>query len=150
MGRGTSALPSRGGSAQDSEGVLVAPLRPRLLLKTVGVVQVLGRQGIRRGLNQGDKELELGLPVLPLHNRQEVNVAHASMSIIEFCICPLAFASLRLFPQFLPVRELLMDNLSNWTAQWWETNPDTTDLERTTARLKQLKERAKEVGKPEK
>jgi len=69
---------------------------------------------------QGDRELEMGIPVQPLNDRDRVNQAYTQVLFIEFLVAPLAMSMARLMPPLHSCVEILLENLDIWFQRWVE------------------------------
>lgn len=91
---------------------------------------------------QGDKELELGIPVQALNNREKVNRAMSQVGFIEFLVAPLAFAFTKVIPPFDACLEQLIENVKRWQEVWaTETQPSDDERKQVEERVAKLERR---------
>eukprot|EP00397_Hematodinium_sp_SG-2012_P003774 GEMP01003782.1.p1 GENE.GEMP01003782.1~~GEMP01003782.1.p1 ORF type:complete len:1012 (+),score=152.37 GEMP01003782.1:411-3446(+) len=90
---------------------------------------------------QGDKEKELGLPVQMLNDRNKVNRPNSQLGFIEFIVCPLIVACVRLFPYLHELGDNLEGNVNQWSGVWVsETNPAQEEIDKVTGRVEKVAE----------
>mmetsp|Transcript_49527 Transcript_49527/g.77224 ORF Transcript_49527/g.77224 Transcript_49527/m.77224 type:complete len:1177 (+) Transcript_49527:90-3620(+) len=91
---------------------------------------------------QGDKELELAIPVQALNNREKVNRPMSQVGFIEFLVAPLAFAFAKVIPPFDGCLEQLIDNVKRWQEVWvTETQPNDDERKPVEERVAKLEKR---------
>jgi hypothetical protein len=91
---------------------------------------------------QGDKELELGVPVQPLNDREKVNRAFSQVGFIEFLVAPLGFVIVKVLPPFELCLEQLIENMKKWQELWvTETHPSEEEKKAAEARVHKLEKR---------
>lgn len=69
---------------------------------------------------QGDKELQLGIPVSAMTDRLGTNIATAQLGFIDFVIKP----TFEVFTQFLPSVQVHLDNLVMNRKKWDSLQPE--------------------------
>ena len=74
---------------------------------------------------QGDKELELGIPVSAMTNRLGTNIATAQLGFIDFVIKP----TFEVFTQYLPTVQIHVDNLVKNRKKWDELQPECKKIQ---------------------
>eukprot|EP00928_Gymnodinium_smaydae_P038704 TRINITY_DN26639_c0_g1_i1.p1 TRINITY_DN26639_c0_g1~~TRINITY_DN26639_c0_g1_i1.p1 ORF type:complete len:1358 (+),score=323.67 TRINITY_DN26639_c0_g1_i1:209-4282(+) len=83
---------------------------------------------------QGDREMELALPLQPLNDREKVNVPHAQIGFIEFLVAPLSISVVRLWPNLLPCVEQMVRNQECWIQRWLDEGNGANEAEATAMR----------------
>jgi len=63
---------------------------------------------------QGDKELEIGIPVSTMTDRKNTNIATAQLGFIDFVIRP----TFEIWSQYLPTVKIHLDSLIQNRAKW--------------------------------
>jgi len=92
---------------------------------------------------QGDLSRQLGLPLLPLNDRERTNLAFSQVSFIDFFVAPLVFAAARLLAPLGELAEQLVRNAGRWAEEWEvEFEPPDDQLQGVNLRLKRLEDRA--------
>jgi hypothetical protein len=91
---------------------------------------------------QGDKEVELGIPVQALNNREKVNRPMSQVGFIEFLVAPLAFAFTKVIPPFEGCLEQLIENVKRWKEVWAsESHPSDDEQKTVEERVAKLERR---------
>jgi high affinity cGMP-specific 3',5'-cyclic phosphodiesterase 9 len=67
---------------------------------------------------QGDRELDLGIPVQPLNDRTKVNIPQSQVGFVEFVVAPLMVLQLKIFPVFSDNCQFLISNLVQWASEY--------------------------------
>lgn len=96
----------------------------------------------------GDLELQHGLPVSPLNDREKTNKPFSQVSFIDFFVAPLVFATVRILAPLEELSDQLIENTKQWVDQWAEKQPDE-EVQKMMARLRNLEEKNASLKVPQ-
>lgn len=116
-------------------------------MKPFRICRLWSQKVLQEFFSQGDKELEAGLPVQALNDREKVNKALSQINFVEFLISPLIFAGIRVLPPTRPLAKQMLQNTKSWHQLWLtETTPPPGDSELTATaeRVSKLEKRYEE------
>merc|ERR1711871_679396 len=93
---------------------------------------------------QGDKEKELGLPISPMMDRNDVNRPTMQFNFLDFVVAPLYRGLVQVFPPLYSCGENLTENQRQWMQMRFEELKGEQDggaeeVAKLTARWEKLK-----------
>merc|ERR1719330_363163 len=93
-------------------------------MKPYRICRIWAQKILEEFFSQGDKELEVGLPVQALNDREKVNRPLSQINFVEFLISPLIFAGIRVLPPTRHMAKQMVLNTKSWHQMWLtETKP---------------------------
>jgi len=117
-------------------------------MKSWAVCKYWAHHIVEEFFQQGDLEQQLGMPVSPLNNRNEVNQASAQIAFIEFFVAPLIAEVAMVFPPMGFTEAVIVENSQKWFGEWvTSAKPTDEDKQRMADRIKKLQENAKHAAK---
>lgn len=87
---------------------------------------------------QGDKEKELGLAPMAMHDRETTNLPYAQIGFIDFCVGPMVIAFVNLLPPLHSCVIQLTSNAEGWVSEWVQNTVPPPDEEEQAKLLERI------------